>query len=286
VHTMDDQRTSAAARRAALRAAATKHTERVAECHAGRAPEQHLWELQRIARQQGRKMGIYEVPQLYESPGWTKMRADELSVRSTSSPHTDYLGTGPADGPGIGAAHVLAPGSVQVHLSAPSRHADELDTFRDELVRAVTELRELLSDVGRVRGEHRRTAARSLLCEPRRAQRRRVGVVERLPAAVVLVGLSGPIRGLGQHRDGPEETLIGTVFPRHRAEALPTRFAELVEATMVAGTGVGVSRHGVTIVQRTFRERGPCLAEVGVLRGGVRRVGGVLQRGFGVGPLR
>ena len=145
VNTMDDQRSSPAARREALRAAAEKHNERIAECHAGGAPEQHLWELQRIARQQGRKMGIYEVPQLYESPGWTTMRADELSVRSTSSPHADYLGSGPADGPGIGAAHVLTPDTVRVHLSAPSRVADELDTLGDEFVRAVAELRELLA---------------------------------------------------------------------------------------------------------------------------------------------
>src|SRR5699024_1052792 len=145
VTAMTDPGTSTAARREALRAAAAKHDSRVAECHAGQAPEQHLWELQRIARQQGRAMGIYEVPELYESPGWLAMRADQLSVRSTTSPNVRYLGTGPADGPGIGAAHVLGSRAVTLHLSAPTATTTELDTYRDEFRRAVTELHELLS---------------------------------------------------------------------------------------------------------------------------------------------
>lgn len=143
VNTMDDPEAPVATRHAALRDAVEKHRARIAECGAGQAPEQHLWELQRIARQQGRKMGIYEMPELFGSPGWNAMRADQLSTAGTSSAHVRYLGTGPADGPGVGAAHVFAPHAVTVHLSAPAD--GDLDKLRDELVRAVAELRELLT---------------------------------------------------------------------------------------------------------------------------------------------
>lgn len=147
VDTMDDPDASTATRRAALLAAARARRDRVAECRTGEAPEQHLWELQRIARQQGRKMGIYEVPELFGSPGWEAMRADRLSIMGTASSHVRYLGTGPAEGPGIGASHVVSPHDVSLHLSAQSDvEADvDLDKFRDELARALTELRDLLT---------------------------------------------------------------------------------------------------------------------------------------------
>ena len=53
VATMADPAASASERRAALLAAAARHVARAKECQVGQAPEQHLWELQLIARRHG-----------------------------------------------------------------------------------------------------------------------------------------------------------------------------------------------------------------------------------------
>ncbi|HEX2132596.1 MAG TPA: choline/carnitine O-acyltransferase, partial [Actinophytocola sp.] len=141
VSAMDDPRAGAAARRAAFVAAADKHVARARECQAGAAPEQHLWELDLIAR----RGGATESHPLYRSPGWLVLRDDYLSTSSAPSANVQFFGFGSTSPQCIGVAYVLLPDHLNIYLSTPAQVADQMDTFARELTTALGELRDLLA---------------------------------------------------------------------------------------------------------------------------------------------
>ena len=146
VAAMDDPHASQAARRTAFRAAAEQHVTRKNQCQAGRAPEQHLWELQLIQSRRGKALGVPKPPALYGSPGWLKMREDCLSTSSApSSPNILYTGFGPTSSRCIGIAYMLFPDRLNLHLSAPGPAGDEMFLFARKVKEAVSELQDLLS---------------------------------------------------------------------------------------------------------------------------------------------
>ncbi|QUH03335.1 choline/carnitine O-acyltransferase [Saccharopolyspora erythraea] len=145
VAAMDDPDAGAATRREAFRAAADKHVARAKECQAGQAPEQHLWELQLIQKRRGAELGATEQLDLYESPGWLKMRDDYLSTSSAPSTNIQYFGFGSTSSQCIGVAYVLLPERFNLYLSTPRQVADEMYAFADRLREAVGELQDLLS---------------------------------------------------------------------------------------------------------------------------------------------
>ncbi|MEV6233116.1 choline/carnitine O-acyltransferase [Saccharopolyspora shandongensis] len=145
VATMDDPDADAETRRAAFRAAAEKHVARAKECQAGQTPEQHLWELQLIQRRRGAELGATEQLDLYETPGWLKMRDDYLSTSSAPSTNIRYFGFGSTSSQCIGVAYVLLPDRFNLYLSTPEQVADEMHSFAEHLTRAVRELQELLA---------------------------------------------------------------------------------------------------------------------------------------------
>lgn len=145
VTTMEDPAADAATRRAALRAAAAKHVERAKDCQAGRAPEQHLWELQWIQRRRGAELGTTEPLGLYESPGWLVMRDDYLSTSSAPSTTIQYFGFGSTSPTCVGVAYVLLPDHFNLYLSTPEAVADQMHVFADRLTEAVRELQDLLA---------------------------------------------------------------------------------------------------------------------------------------------
>jgi carnitine O-acetyltransferase len=134
---------SADDRRAALLAAAAKHVARAKECQVGAAPEQHLWELQLIARRRGS-----QEPALFSSPGWTIMRDDYLSTSSAPSKNIQYFGFGSTSQKCIGVAYVLLPERFHLYLATPRSVAEQMTAFADEVRVAVAELRELLESAG------------------------------------------------------------------------------------------------------------------------------------------
>ncbi len=145
VAAMDDPDTSAMSRVAAFRAAAEMHVRRAKECQAGQAPEQHLWELQLIQKRRGAELGVTEMPALYETPGWLKMRDDYLSTSSTPSASVKYFGFGATSTRCIGVGYVLLPDRFNLYLSTPLQVADKMFLFADKLRESVRELVELLA---------------------------------------------------------------------------------------------------------------------------------------------
>jgi carnitine O-acetyltransferase len=128
---------------AAVRAAAEKHVARAKECQAGKAPEQHLWELQLVAARQP-ELGVDPDLPLYSTPGWTVMRDDYLSTSSAPSENIQYFGFGSTSSHCIGVAYVLLPDRVNIYLSTPEAVAAEMATFAEQLTTAVYELEDLL----------------------------------------------------------------------------------------------------------------------------------------------
>jgi carnitine O-acetyltransferase len=145
VAAMDDPEVDAAARRAAFHRAAEMHVARAKECQAGRAPEQHLWELQLIQQRRGQELGATEPLALYESPGWLRMREDYLSTSSAPSTNIRYFGFGSTSSRCIGIAYVLLPDRLNLYLSTPRQVADGMLAFAGKLGEALRELQDLLS---------------------------------------------------------------------------------------------------------------------------------------------
>jgi carnitine O-acetyltransferase len=145
VAAMGDPDVDAATRAAALRAAADAHVARARDCQAGRAPEQHLWELQLVQQREGAELGATEPLALYTSPGWLTMRDDHLSTSSAPSVNIRYFGFGATSAQCIGIAYVLLPDRLNVYLSTPRAVADDMHRFADELGTAIDDLQALLA---------------------------------------------------------------------------------------------------------------------------------------------
>jgi carnitine O-acetyltransferase len=145
VATMDDPDADDAARRDAFRTAAEAHVTRAKDCQQGRAPEQHLWELQLIQHRRGAELGATEPLALYDSPGWVVMRDDYLSTSSAPSTNIEYFGFGSTSSHCIGIAYVLLPDRLNIYLSTPKQVADQMNTYADELRRSIRELADLLA---------------------------------------------------------------------------------------------------------------------------------------------
>jgi carnitine O-acetyltransferase len=140
VAAMDDPTFDAEERKEAFLAAAEAHVQRAKECQLGQAPEQHLWELQLIARRRGT-----EEPALYRTPGWLISRDDYLSTSSAPSKAIDYFGFGSTSAQCIGVGYVLLPDRLAVHLSTPRAMVSGLDAFAEALPGALSDLTSLLA---------------------------------------------------------------------------------------------------------------------------------------------
>jgi carnitine O-acetyltransferase len=142
VRAMDDPGADAQLRRDAFRAAAAAHVSRAKQCQAGDAPEQHLWELQMIAR----RTGIAQPPALYMSPGWLIMRDDYLSTSSLPTANIRYFGFGSTSEQCIGVGYGLLPTRFDLYLSTPEPVRDQMDEFARRLHEAAAELVTLLTE--------------------------------------------------------------------------------------------------------------------------------------------
>jgi carnitine O-acetyltransferase len=151
VEAMQDPAADPATRRAALRAAADAHVRRARDCQAGRAPEQHLWELQMIQRRHGAELGVPGPLPFYDSPGWRILRDDYLSTSAVPSPYVRYWGFGSTSPTCIGVAYAVLPDRLNVYLSTPRAVRDQLTDFAAELPRAVHEMAEVLAGGERTR---------------------------------------------------------------------------------------------------------------------------------------
>ena len=133
-----------ASQRDALRKAATKHVDRVRDCQAGRAPEQHLWQLLLIAEEHGNALGTGSRFKLFDSPGWLKMRNDYLSTSSAPSDNITVFGFGATSEQCIGTAYLVRKDSIKAYLSTPASVAEQMTDFAEQLEIAFQDMAAIL----------------------------------------------------------------------------------------------------------------------------------------------
>lgn len=132
-------------RATAFRKAADAHVARARDCQAGRAPEQHLWQLQMLAQELGASLDIDENDlSLFRSPGWLKMRDDYLSTSSAPSENITVFGFGATSAQCIGIAYLPRKDAIYAYLSTPTPVADEMHQFIDKLRSSLVQLEALL----------------------------------------------------------------------------------------------------------------------------------------------
>ena len=129
---------------ASAQAAATKHITRAKECQSGKAPEQHLWELDMINTRRGKELGVNEELDFFTSPGWIKLRSDYLSTSSSPSINANYFGFGATSPQCIGVGYSIAPDEIKIYFSTHSSVAAEMHKFSEELTKAFLEMEQLL----------------------------------------------------------------------------------------------------------------------------------------------
>jgi carnitine O-acetyltransferase len=147
VHAMDNAQTDDATTYQLLRDAAAQHSQRLRECQVGEAPEQHLWQLQLLAEEQGAALGTGSEFSLFSSPGWLKMRNDYLSTSSAPSENITVFGFGATSEQCIGVAYLVRNDSIKAYLSTPSAVEEHMHTFANNLHTAWRDMAELLQGV-------------------------------------------------------------------------------------------------------------------------------------------
>lgn len=143
VKTMEDAQADKTTKQAAFRAAAEKHVARAKQAQTGKAPEQHLWELQLLQKRRGQELGATGEMPLYTSPGWLIMRDDYLSTSSAPSVNVQYFGFGSTSTHCIGIGYVMLPDHWNIYLSTAQEVAGDMHDFAENLRQAVRELAEL-----------------------------------------------------------------------------------------------------------------------------------------------
>ena len=143
VKTIEDPQADKAAKQTAFRAAAEKHVARAKQAQMGKAPEQHLWELQLLQNRRGQELGATDTMSLYDSPGWLIMRDDYLSTSSAPSVNVQYFGFGSTSTHCIGIGYVMLPDHWNIYLSTAQEVAGDMHDFAENLRFAVQELAEL-----------------------------------------------------------------------------------------------------------------------------------------------
>ena len=141
VEAAQDPDAPAATQAAALRTAADAHVARARKCQEGLAPEQHLWELQLLARRRGLDVG--PLP-LYDSPGWRVLRDDRLSTSAVPSANVPYWGFGSTSERCIGVGYAVLPDRFHLYLSTPAPVREQMLAFARELPGAVRDMEALL----------------------------------------------------------------------------------------------------------------------------------------------
>lgn len=144
VAAMQDPRGSHDERVAAFRAAAKAHSLRARDCQAGQAPEQHLWQMQMIAKQRGHELGIEEPLDLFDSPGWVKMRSDYLSTSSAPSHNCLAFGFGATSEQCIGIGYIVWSDHISAFLSTLKTGEPAMHTFARHLGGALRDIATLL----------------------------------------------------------------------------------------------------------------------------------------------
>jgi carnitine O-acetyltransferase len=127
-----------------LKQAAAAHVRRMKECKEGRGVDRHLIGLLSIWQRKAEQLGIEERPEIFSSPGWTKMRHDILSTSRLVSRDIEQFGFGPTTPDCTGIGYTVYDESCMFVLSAWQNRRDELEAFARNLKQALLDMAEVM----------------------------------------------------------------------------------------------------------------------------------------------
>ena len=110
----------------------------------GGSPDHHLAALHQLALQKQNNCLGYEIPALFENPGYHLYRKTILSTSNISDPRCLLFGFGPVTPQGLGLAYGTYPHHLVFHLSFFDLDRARINLFRRELLVALDYLQELV----------------------------------------------------------------------------------------------------------------------------------------------
>jgi carnitine O-acetyltransferase len=141
---MEEKACSNEDRAAALREAVEEHAARAKLCRRGEGVDRHLYGLLQIYRQKGDSLEIKGLPPLFLSPGWQLLLRNVLSTSTSAPKGLQLAGFGPVVEEGFGVRYLIFSEKMHFCLSSRVHLEGSLERFREELLRAYREMRDLL----------------------------------------------------------------------------------------------------------------------------------------------
>ncbi|MCP4298584.1 MAG: choline/carnitine O-acyltransferase [Proteobacteria bacterium] len=129
---------------AALRESAKAHVDRINILKSGQGMERHLFGLFHIYQRFGKELGIHQLPSIYNSKAWQKMRTDILSTSIIGKTPALALGYGPTSKNGFGIGYLTGPELITFTIVAKGHMEKEWRQFRRILSRILPEMVECL----------------------------------------------------------------------------------------------------------------------------------------------
>ena len=146
VEAMDDPNASAKEKQVKMRASATAHVGRLAECKSGEGLDRHFVGLLSIWQRDGEKLGIKEEPAVFSSPGWQKLRYDILSTSRLASTDVQHFGFGPTTPDCTGIGYAVHKNECRFVISARKEREPELRLFTANVEQALRDMAKVMAE--------------------------------------------------------------------------------------------------------------------------------------------
>lgn len=143
---MRDPGAGAAEKASAARCAIEKHVSRMKDAKAGRGVERHLFGLQNIWLDMGKDLGIPEMPEFFDDPGWKTLRRTLLSTSTSATDGMALAGFGTVDDEGFGVRYLTFPESIHFNVTSRAALGGKMESFVKHLDAALHEMAQLLKD--------------------------------------------------------------------------------------------------------------------------------------------
>jgi len=128
----------------ALRKSSQKHGDRLRQCQKGEGVERHFFGLYQMFTHFGKDLDIKEVPAIFNSPGWKKLRHDVFSTSSIGNSSALNVGFGPMTTDGFGVGYMTRPGFMTFTITAKAHMEKQWKWYIENLEACLLQLEELL----------------------------------------------------------------------------------------------------------------------------------------------
>jgi carnitine O-acetyltransferase len=116
------------------------------ECKEGQGVDRYKLGLFSIWQRLGESLGIWEQPEIFSSPGLTKLQYDILSTSRLASEDVEYFGFGPTTPDCTGIGYAVHQDSCMFVFSAGEDRRDRQAAFKRNLNQALLDMAALMGE--------------------------------------------------------------------------------------------------------------------------------------------